>query len=112
MSRMPSLSGVALLISSCVTSNFAASSDIGVIRKLQNKWFSCLNQSYQVARKRTPDRSAAAEMSFQACASKVQDLASYINTHIPGALSPIPHLKADNKHRLIDEGRLPVYPDS
>jgi len=50
-------------------------------------------------------------MSFQACGSEEQDLTSYINARIPSALSPMPHLKAENKHLLIDEGRLPVYPD-
>jgi hypothetical protein len=111
MSRVPLLPCLALLVSCCVASNHAASSDIGSIRKLQNKWARCLNQSYRVTRKQTSDKGAAAEMSFQACGSEEQDLTSYINARIPSALSPMPHLKAENKHLLIDEGRLPVYPD-
>jgi hypothetical protein len=111
MLRVPSLPGLALLVSCCVKPNYAASSDIGLIRNLQNKWARCLNQSYHVTRKQTPDKGAAAEMSFQACGSEEQDLTSYITARIPSALSPMPHLKAEIKHLLINEGRLPVYPD-
>jgi hypothetical protein len=62
-------------------------------------------------RRRTPDKNTAAEMAFQACSSEEQDLASYINTQIPYAPSPMPHLKAETKRVLIEEGHLPIYPE-
>jgi hypothetical protein len=60
---------------------------------------------------KTPDRNAAAEMAFVACASEEQDLASFVNLRIPPAYSPLPHLKAETKRVLIGEGHLPIYPE-
>jgi hypothetical protein len=83
----------------------------GLVRKLQNHWSQCLEQSYRTTIKQTPDKNTAAEMAFQACSSEEQDLASYINTQIPYAPSPMPHLKAETKRVLIEEGHLPIYPE-
>jgi hypothetical protein len=91
-----------------------------ITRKLENQWNQCLEQSYQhwlsdqshgTARKRTPDKNAAAEMAFQACASEEQDLDySFIQTeaHAP---SPMPHLKAETRRLLVKDGHLPIYPE-
>jgi len=77
-----------------------------ITRKLENQWNQCLElsyqhwllkQSYRTARKRTPDKNAAVEMAFQACASEEQDLDySFIQTE-PHAPSAMPHLKAETK---------------
>ena len=83
----------------------------GLVRKLQNHWSQCLEQSYRTTRTRTPDKNTAAEMAFQGCSSEEQDLASYINTQIPYAPSPMPHLKAETKRVLIEEGHLSIYPE-
>jgi hypothetical protein len=70
-----------------------------------------LNQSYGTTVKPTPDKNAAAEVAFQACASEQQDLASYTNAQIPIAYSPMPHLKAEMKRLLVEDGHLPIYPE-
>ena len=82
-----------------------------VTRKLQNHWAQCLEPSYKAARAKTPDKNAAAEMAFQACASEEQDLTSYVNAQVPIAYSPMPHLKAEMKRLLVEGGDLTVYPE-
>ena len=82
-----------------------------VIRKLQNRWSQCLEPSYRIARTKTPDKNAAAEMAFAACASEEEDLASFVNTRVPPQYSPMPHLKAETKRVLVEEGHLPIYPE-
>lgn len=77
-----------------------------VTRKLQNAWHRCLEQSYRTTRTQTPDKNAAAEMAFHACSSEEQDLAS-----LPYSAMLMPHEKAETKHVLIEEGRLPIYPE-
>jgi len=57
-----------------VRQNTAAPDTTNVTRKLQNHWHQCLEESYRNAKTRTPDKNAAAEMAFQACASEEQDL--------------------------------------
>lgn len=66
-------------------------------RKLQNHWGQCLNQSYRSGLASTPDKNAAAEMAFAACASEEQDLASYSTMNVPPEFSPMPHLKSGNE---------------
>jgi hypothetical protein len=78
-----------------------------ITRRLQNSWHRCLNQSYQVTRTQTPDKNAAAEMAFQSCSAEEQDLAS-----LPYAALTMPHLKAEMKHLLIDEGHLKIFPEN
>jgi hypothetical protein len=85
-----------------------AANTTNVTRKLQNHWGQCLEQSYRMARAKTPDKNVAAEMAFAACASEEQDLASFVNAKIPPAYSPMPHLKAETKRVLIEEGHLPI----
>lgn len=82
-----------------------------LVRKLQNHWSQCLEQSYRTTRTQTPDKNAAAEMAFQACSSEEQDLASYVNMQVPIAYWAMPHLKAETKRVLIEEGRLSIYPE-
>jgi uncharacterized lipoprotein YmbA len=99
----------------------AGPSDItNITRKLENEWNQCVEQSYhhslseqsyRTARKRMPDKNAAVEMAFQACASEEQDLDySFIQAeaHTP---SPMPHLKAETKRLLVKEGQVPNYPE-
>jgi hypothetical protein len=88
-----------------------ASNTTIIIRKLQNHWHQCLEQSYRTTRAKTLDKNAAAEMAFQECASEEQDLASFSNVNIPPQYSPMPHLKAETKRVLIEEGHLPIYPE-
>lgn len=118
MSRLLALLGMAALAGCSAApqsvpkpSAIAAPDTTNVTRKLQNHWSQCLEQSYRTARTKTPDKNAAAEMAFAACASEEQDLASFINAQIPPAYSPMPHLKAETKRVLIDEGHLPIYPE-
>jgi hypothetical protein len=73
---------------------------------MQNSWHRCLEKSYQITAKQTRDKSAAAEMAFQSCAAEEQDLAS-----LPYSGLLMPHLKAETKHVLIEEGHLPIYPE-
>jgi hypothetical protein len=118
MSRLLVLTAVVLLAACTAqpqptprTAAVAAPDTTNVTRKLQNHWSQCLEQSYRTARTRTPDKNAAAEMAFQACSSEELDLASFITTQIPNAPSPMPHLKAETKRVLIEEGHLPIYPE-
>jgi hypothetical protein len=79
------------------------SPDMGTIAKqLQDKWDRCLNRSYPIAHRQTPDNDAAAEMAFQACSSEEHDLAS-----LPVAAPVLPHLKAATKQVLVEKGYLP-----
>ena len=118
MSRLVTLTSVALLLVACTAAPqpapqavAAAPDTTNVTRKLQNHWAQCLEPSYRTARTKTPDKNAAAEMAFQACASEEQDLASFVNAQIPIAYSPMPHLKAEMKRLLVEEGHLPIYPE-
>lgn len=110
MSRLFELIGVAVL-AGCTAAPLPAPQSAprtdmtGVTRRLQNSWHRCLERSYQVTSKQTPDKNAAAEMAFQSCASEEADLAS-----LPYSSMLMPHLKAETKHVLIDEGHLPIYP--
>lgn len=82
----------------------APSPDVGAISaQLQNAWGRCLNQSYQFTSTQTPDKNAAAEMAFLDCSSEEQDLAS-----LPYSALLMPHLKAETKHVLIEEGHVPM----
>ncbi len=76
-----------------------------------NHWHQCLEESYRNSRTRTPDKNAAAEMAFQACASEEQDLTAFTNARIPPQYSPMPHLKAEVKRMLVDGEHLPIYPE-
>jgi PBP1b-binding outer membrane lipoprotein LpoB len=118
MSRLLTLTSVALLLAACSAAPqpapqlvAAAPDTTNVTRKLQNHWAQCLEPSYKAARAKTIDKNAAAEMAFQACASEEQDLASYVNMQIPIAYSPMPHLKAEMKRLLVEGGDLMVYPE-
>lgn len=82
-----------------------------VTRKLQNHWAQCLEPSYRTALRKASDKNVAAEMAFAACASEEQDLASFVNAQIPPQYSPMPHLKAEMKRLLVEEGHLPIYPE-
>jgi hypothetical protein len=72
---------------------------------LENHWTQCVNQSFQITRTQTPDKNAAAEMAFQACYSEEQDLAS-----LPFAALLMPHLRAEAKRVLIEEGHVAEVP--
>ncbi len=81
--------------------------EIGV--RLQNAWNRCLERSYASGLKRTDDKDMAAEMAFRACAAEEDDLTSFDG---PDATSLLfPHLKAETKHVLIEEGHLPPIGD-
>ena len=45
-----------------------------LIKRKQDVWMRCLKESYNVNRKRTPDRNAAVEMAFRACSIEEDDL--------------------------------------
>jgi hypothetical protein len=119
MTRLLALTGAALLagctaapLSTPAAQPVAAAPDTtNVTRKLQNHWHQCLEQSYRTARTKTPDKNVAAEMAFSACTSEEQDLASFTNAQIPPQYSPMPHLKAETKRVLTEEGHLPIYPE-
>lgn len=119
MSRLLALVTVALLAACTAapqptpqpTTAAGAPDTTNVTRKLQNHWSECLEQSYRTARRKTPDKNEAAEMAFAACASEEQDLASFVNMGIPPQFSPMPHLKAETKRLLVEEGHLPHYPE-
>jgi len=118
MSRVLTFAAV-LLVLGCTaapqpvpqTAAVAAPDTTNLTRKLQNHWSQCLNQSYRTTIKQMADKNTAAEMAFQACSSEEQDLASYVNANIPIAYSPMPHLKAETKRVLVEEGHLPIYPE-
>jgi hypothetical protein len=82
-----------------------------VIRKLQNRWSQCLEPSYRMALAKTPDKNAAAEMAFAACASEEQALTSLINTQVPAAYNGIPALRAGLKEVLVKKGHLEIFPE-
>ena len=119
MTRLLALTGAALLAGCTAAPQSTpapqavapAANTTNVTRKLQNHWAQCLEPSYRTARKKTPDKNVAAEMAFAACVSEEQDLASFVNAQIPPAYSPMPHLKAETKRVLIEEGHLPIYPE-
>jgi hypothetical protein len=69
----------------------AATPDTTSVIKLQNRWSQCLEPSYRIARAKTPDKNAAAEMAFAACASAA--------------------LRAGVKQVLIEKGHLEIYPE-
>ena len=111
MWRSIALAGLTLLVScaaprpSATSGPTARPDTTATTRRLQNSWHRCLEQSYRVTRSQTPDKNAAAEMAFQACSSEERDLAS-----LPYSDLLMPHLKAETKHVLIEEGHLPTYP--
>lgn len=76
--------------------------------KLQNEWGRCLNSSYSITVKQTPDKNAAAEEAFRACATEEQHLANYTALSVgePWASDSIVSLKAAMKRLLIDKGRI------
>ena len=82
-----------------------------VIRKLQNRWSQCLEPSYRIARTKTPDKNAATEMAFAACASEEQALTSLVNTQVPAAYNGIAALRAGMKQVLIEKGHLEILPE-
>ncbi len=47
------------------------------IRTLRERWINCLKGSFAVTRTQTPDKSAAAEMSFNACITEERALISF-----------------------------------
>jgi hypothetical protein len=113
MWKLFAVSGIMLLVSCAVAPPPSPSPQpssrqdtTNLTRRFQNNWARCLNQSYQVTRTQTPDKNAAAEMAFQACSAEEQDLAS-----LPYTASVMPHLKAEMKHVLIDEGHLSILPE-
>jgi hypothetical protein len=63
--------------------------------------------------KQTPDKNAAAEQAFQACASEEQDLRSYSRVLVgePWASGSIDHVRAAMKSELIKEGRISNVPE-
>jgi hypothetical protein len=67
-----------------------------------------LNQSYRVTRTQNADKNAAAEMAFQSCSSEEQDLVSASGY----AAIAFPHLKAEMKHELIEEGRISMLDEA
>ena len=93
------------------TARVAAPDRRNVTRKLQNHWSECLNQSYRNARADMPDKNAAAETAFAACASEEQDLESFVNMQVPPEFSGIPHRRAETKRVLVEEGHLSIYPE-
>ncbi|WP_284258487.1 hypothetical protein [Acidocella aquatica] len=74
-----------------------------ITRTLQDNWNQCLNQSYPIEAAQTPDKNEAAEMAFQACQSEQDDL-----TSIPYSNLIFPHLKAETKQVLIQDGQVPL----
>ena len=62
-----------LALTVCVSAQTATD----IVKRKQDAWMRCLKESYGVNRKRTPDRNAAMEMAFQACATEEDDLWAY-----------------------------------
>jgi hypothetical protein len=78
------------------------------VSKLQNQWGRCLNSSYSITVQQTPDKNAAAEEAFRACATEEQHLANYSALLVgePWASDSIVSVKAAMKRTLINEGRI------
>ena len=115
-SRLVVLFGIAALAGCTATPApqpaVAATPDsTSVIRKFQNRWSQCLEPSYRIARTKTPDKNAAAEMAFAACASEEQALTSLVNTQVPAAYNGIAALRAGMKQVLIEKGHLEILPE-
>jgi hypothetical protein len=55
----------------------AESTVVTIGKTLRANWDRCLAQSFAVTRQQTPDKSAAAEMAFQSCATEEQLLARF-----------------------------------
>ena len=95
---------VAGVVVATLTAQPASADAADTSRQMQDSWARCLNASYAVTRTQTPDKSAAAEMAFQACYSEEQDL---INEPYGALLQP--HLRAETKRVLIDtDGHIPM----
>jgi hypothetical protein len=48
-----------------------------IVKQKQDAWMRCLKESYGINHKRNPDRNAAMEMAFRACATEEDDLWAY-----------------------------------
>jgi len=66
-----------LVMLSLLTGSASGQSTADIVKRKQDAWMRCLRESYGVNRKRTPDRSAAMEMAFQACGTEEDDLWAY-----------------------------------
>ena len=77
-----------------------------LVPKLQNQWGRCLNISYSITVKHTPDKNAAAEEALRACATEEQHLATQLLVGKPWASDSIVSVKAAMKRTLIGQGRI------
>jgi hypothetical protein len=90
----------ALIIVAISTSALAQSTG-DLTKAMQDRWMRCLKESYQVRKKQTPDRNAAAEMALRACSTEEDELWTYSEqAGVPRNI--FIHLKAATKQVLID----------
>jgi hypothetical protein len=94
-------------LSVTATPSFAQESTLSPVRRAQNHWDRCLEESYRIARKNNEDKNLAAEVAFQACASEENELRD-VSGPVASELG-FSHLKAETKRLLIEKGKLPHF---
>ena len=62
-----------LVLTVCVSAQTTAD----IVKRKKDAWMRCLRESYNVNHRRNPDRNAAMEMAFKACATEEDDLWVY-----------------------------------
>ncbi len=68
--RIQAVVGVGVVAALLANSAYGQS----IIKQRQDAWMRCLKESYNINRKRNPDRNAAMEMAFRACQTEEDDL--------------------------------------
>ena len=120
MGRLLSIVATIAILTGCTRSqppppqpsaDASAAVNASLTRKLQNRWGKCLTSSYHITVRQTPDKNAAAEMAFAACASEEQALTSHVNTQVPAAYNGIAALRAGMKQVLNEKGHLEILPE-
>jgi hypothetical protein len=89
--------GLIVLASLVIFAATAFAQSTGDLTKaMQDRSMRCLKESYQVRKKQTPDRNAAAEMALQACLTEEDELWTYFEqAGVPRSV--FVHLKAATK---------------
>lgn len=78
----------------------SAQSSNDLAKRKRDNWVRCLNEAYQINRKRTPDRNLAAEIAFQSCSTKEEEFwADSLQMGIPRSL--VDGLKSAIKQDLM-----------
>jgi hypothetical protein len=65
-----------LVVLALLTAGPSAAADF--LDGLKQAWFQCLKSSFMISRSQTPDKNAAAEYAFRACATEDRALSSYL----------------------------------